>query len=382
MRREIKFCDLTLINAPYHNAFMQSSRNILDSGRFIGGKEVEDFEQMLSEMTGTHRAIGVGNGYDALKLIFKAFIINGYLKKGDKVLVPANTYIASVNAVVNAGLTPVPVDVDPERMVISADTILQKLDTDIKAVMPVHLYGRIAWDRDIKDICRRNNLIVIEDNAQAIGAVSSVTGIKSNSKMSGALGHAAAFSFYPTKNIGALGDGGAVTTDMKDIAATVKKLGSYGENSRFHNVIVGENSRLDSLQASFLRSKLPDVSEINERRRMNAVTLSKKISSSLVVLPPTGSTDSSMVWHQYVVRIKYGKRDAVRELLKQEGIETDIHYPALPFLQPCFGDTYKEQLKGMNALSLPDEILSLPVNQTLDEDDMNYIAETINSINL
>lgn len=382
MRREIKFCDLTLINAPYHNAFMQSSRNILDSGRFIGGKEVEDFEQMLSEMTGTQRAIGVGNGYDALKLIFKAFIINGYLKKGDKVLIPANTYIASVNAVVNAGLTPVPVDVDPARMVISADTILQKLDTDIKAIMPVHLYGRIVWDQDIKEICRRNNLIVIEDNAQAIGAVSSVTGIKSDSKMSGALGHAAAFSFYPTKNIGALGDGGAVTTDMKDIAATVKELGCYGENSRFHNVIVGENSRLDSLQASFLRCKLPDVSEINERRRMNAVTLSKKISSSLVVLPPTGSTDSSMVWHQYVVRIKYGKRDSVREILKQEGIETDIHYPALPFLQPCFGDAYKEQLKGMNALSLPDEILSLPVNQTLDEDDMNYIAETINSINL
>lgn len=382
MKREIRFCDISAINAPYREAIAEASARVVKSGMYISGNEVTDFEEKLSAMTGSPYAVGTGNGYDALKLIFLSLIIKQYLKPGDKVLVPANTCIASVLSVVNSGLTPVPTDIDPETMVVSAETIEKALCPGVKAVMPVHLYGRTAWDKDIKEICIRKNLIVVEDNAQAIGARSTESGILSDSFVTGSLGHAAAFSFYPTKNIGAVGDGGAVTSCIKDITDTVRILGNYGADRRFHNIYEGENSRLDPLQAAILSYKLSDLESVNEKRRNNAGILDEKVKNRTVSLPPYHKDDNSMVWHQYVVRIMDGKRDKLREHLEENGIGTDIHYPVSPFAQPCFNSRFGTEIDTTEASKLAGEILSIPVNQSLDEEDMKYIAGTINTFNL
>lgn len=379
MSYRVKVNDQAAINAPFKEDIEKRLAQIIDSGRFIGGPAVEDFERQLASAFGVGYAVGTGNGLDALRLAFEALIIEGYLHKGDRVLVPANTYVASVLAVIHAGLIPVPVDVDPSTMVITAETVARALTPDVKGLMPVHLYGRAAWDKDIKDIVQRHGLIVVEDNAQAIGAQATATGVESDSCFTGALGHAAAFSFYPTKNIGAMGDGGAVTSVSRRIAETVKALGNYGSKIRFDNIYKGYNSRLDPFQAAVVAVKLRGLNYITQRRVENAARLAGGISSSLVVNPPLGEP-GTMVWHQYVVKIEGIGRDEFRSKLADAGVETDIHYPLSPFLQPCFEGEYAEAVAGMEAVKLSERIVSLPVSESLRQDEIDYMIETINTI--
>ena len=377
--RDIPFCDLKAINRPYAAGLERLTKEIIESGRFIGGPHVDRLEDLLARTASTRFAVGTGNGLDAIKMIFAGLVAIGMLRRGDKVLVPVNTYVASLLGVIEAELEPVPVDVDPESMVIDIRTLEQAYTPEIKALMPVHLYGRTAWDENIRNFAREKNLVVVEDNAQAIGAEASTRGIISDSRRTGALGHAAAFSFYPTKNIGALGDGGAVTTDIPELASAVRALGNYGSLKRYENIYVGYNSRLDPLQAAYLTLKLQDLDEVNSHRRANASALTEGIASPYVATPPTDIADRSMVWHQYVVRVLEGQRENLRTHLEKEGVATDIHYPLSPFLQPCFKGRYDREVAGMEGVRLSAEILSLPVNQSLTDGDIRHIVQSINS---
>ena len=260
------FLELGTVNAPYKEALKAAAARVIDSGRYVGGAENEAFESELAAHTGTRYAVGVSNGLDALRLIFKAYIGLGRLREGDAVIVPANTYIASVLAVTDAGLRPV--FAEPCSATLNLDTSrLEEVYTpDVKAVLTVHLYGRACYDTVLDDFAHRHELIVVEDNAQAIGAEACGFG------RTGSLGHAAAFSFYPTKNVGAVGDAGAVTTSDKELADTVRALANYGSDRRYHNIYQGYNCRLDPIQASFLRIKLAHIdAETAHRRSIAAV---------------------------------------------------------------------------------------------------------------
>lgn len=375
---KIEFCNLRTINRPFDTSIREGLESILDSGRFIGGSHVLQLEKNLASTIGTEFAVGTGNGLDALKLALKALVLNGFLKEGDKILVPANTYIASVLAIIQARLRPVPADIDPCTMNVTADTLERSMEPGVKAVMLVHLYGRAAWDSDIKQWVKRHNMVVVEDNAQAIGAMADCTGLSGESAMTGALGHAAAFSFYPTKNIGAIGDGGAVTTGIPEIASTVKALANYGSDRRFHNIFIGYNSRLDPIQAMAVNIKLPWLDTINTSRRSNAAILNDGIRNLFVEKPLFQQPGLSMVWHQYVVTIGNGRRDEFRDFLNNCGIETDVHYPMAVFDQPCLRNEFGANPNVNTARRLARSIVSLPVNQTLSAADMQYVASAVN----
>ena len=374
MSRLYKFLDLEEVNRP----FMADIRSALDrvalSGRYVGGPEVETFERMLADMTGTRHAVGVSNGLDALRMIFRALILLGRLQPGDEVLVPANTYIASVLAVTDAGLRPVPVDIDAYTSNMTAGAVMRAIGPRTRAVLPVHLYGRACWDDELKEIISENNLIVVEDNAQAIGAVATSAGLISSSCHTGALGQAAAFSFYPTKNVGALGDAGAVTTCDDELAAAVRALSNYGSDRRYHNIYAGFNCRLDPLQAAVLCVKLPHTDDVNASRQAVADTYLRHISNPLVELPAP-SKDGNCVWHQFVVRT--AMRDSFREYLAANGVQTDINYPVPPHLQPCYAES-------MAAVSAPvaelmsQRLLCLPVSACTSVDDAVEISAIIN----
>lgn len=353
--------------------------HVIASGRYVGGYEVEQFENTLAELTGTRLAVGVSNGLDALRLIFKAYLSLGKLTPGDEVIVPANTYIASILAVTDAGLIPVFCEPDPATMNLDSRRVEALIGPRTRAILTVHLYGRACWDRTLRDVALRHNLIVVEDNAQAIGAQTAVSGIgtdSSNNKLytTGSLGHAAAFSFYPTKNIGALGDAGAVTTDDRSLACAIRALANYGSIERYNNILKGYNCRLDPVQAAVLRLKLRQLPEVCDMRRRAAGLYDRLICNPLVEKPMISSPDLS-VWHQYVVRVD--DRERFRAHLAGHGICTDVHYPAPPHRQPC----YKEYA----SLSLPvtEDIsrrcVSLPVSATITETEISRVAGAVNS---
>lgn len=355
---------------------------VVQSGRYVGGAEVERFEKSLAEITGTSYAVGVSNGLDALRLIFKSYIELGRLRPGDEVIVPANTYIASVLAVTDAGLTPVFCEPDPETLNLDSQAVESLITPRTRAILVVHLFGRACWDDTMRRISLRHNLIVVEDNAQAIGASCSVPGIsvsnisENNAERgfnTGNLGHAAAFSFYPTKNIGALGDAGAVTTNDAELAGTVRALANYGSYTRYKNTFRGYNCRLDPVQAAVLRLKLGLLSEICRRRREVAAMYDRLITNPLVRKPLISSPDRS-VWHQYVVRV--ADRDRFRAFLAEHGISTDVHYPTPPHRQECY-----RQYSGLD-LPVTEEIarscVSLPVSATITDAEITTVAEAIN----
>lgn len=369
MASKYPFLDLAGADRPYADAMQAAATRVLASGRYVGGPEVEAFERELADSVGTRHAVGVANGLDALRLILRAWIELGRLQPGDQVIVPANTYIASVLAVTDCGLVPVPVEPDPVTMNLDSTRIEAALTPRTRAVMPVHLYGRACHDAALTDTALRHSLLVIEDNAQAIGARSPLTGAAT-----GALGHAAAFSFYPTKNIGAAGDAGAVTTDDAELAATVRALANYGSDRRYHNIYAGLNSRLDPVQAAILRVKLADLPGVCSRRQAMAEAYNRCIDTPAVI-KPLYTDDGSMVWHQYVVRV--ADRDAFRNFLASEGVDTDVHYATPPHRQPCYAEL-------LGALSLPvteqlaAEVVSLPVGSHLTTADAEAIAAVIN----
>lgn len=371
----IPFLDLKEINRPFEAEFDKAFQNVIASGRYIGGEEVNLLEQEIAQLCKTQYAVGVSNGLDALRLILRGYIELGKLNPGDKVIVPANTYIASMLAVTDAGLRLIPVDVDNATMNISTEFISEDDLATAKAIMPVHLYGRMAWDAKLKALVEQNNLLVIEDVAQALGAKSNIKGLF-ESYSAGGLGHAAGLSFYPTKNIGALGDGGMVTTNDPDLAYVVRALANYGSDCRYHNIYIGYNCRLDALQAAFLRIKLRQIERINGTRRENAKIYAANIQNPLITTPQIPEYSESHVWHQYVIRTN-GTRDKLRAYLNDNGIETDVHYPTPPLHQPCYSNLKCEH-NFANTDSMAGSIISLPISEALSQHDIKLVSQIIN----
>ncbi len=370
--RHYPFLDLAVCNAPYISELRDAALSVIDSGRYIGGGEVAALERDLSAITGAPFAVGVSNGLDALRLIFRAYIELGRLRPGDEVIVPANTYIASVLAVTDCGLKPVFVEPSPATLNLDSRLVEAAITPRTRAVLPVHLYGRACWDDTLASVARRHDLIVVEDNAQAIGAEAHADGLF-GSRSTGGLGHAAAFSFYPTKNVGALGDAGAVTTFDEELANVVRALANYGSDRRYHNIYAGLNCRLDPIQAAMIRVKLRHIDDETDHRRLLAAIYSAEIVNPKVTLPLRDEPDTS-VWHQYVVRV--ADRDAFRRYLLDHGVETDVHYAVPPHLQPCYARYATLHLPVTCAIA--DTVVSLPISRCTTASDARAIAAIIN----
>ncbi|HMK06365.1 MAG TPA: DegT/DnrJ/EryC1/StrS family aminotransferase [Flavobacterium sp.] len=372
----IKFLDLQKINAQYADELKQAAAQVIDSGWFLMGERLSGFEQKLASYIGTKHAIGVANGLDALRLILNAYIELGVMKEGDEVIVPANTYIASLLAVSDNNLVPVLVEPNISNYNIDIDLIEKSITKKTKAIMVVHLYGQVCWNEKLSALAKKYNLKIIEDNAQSIGA--EWNGIKT-----GALGDAAGFSFYPGKNLGALGDAGAVTTSDPELADMVKTLGNYGSRKKYVNEFQGLNSRLDEIQAAFLEVKIKYIDKENQYRRQLAAQYLNGINNRLAILPIPDNASFSHennpehVWHLFVIR--HPQREKLQAHLEQNGIQTLIHYPIPPNKQLAY--------KAMNHLDFPitntihSEVLSLPISPIMSADDVAKVIDTINSFN-
>lgn len=362
------FLDLGTVNRPYFEELGRAACRVVESGRYCGGDEVAAFEQELAAMTGTEFAVGVSNGLDALRMILKAYVQMGVMREGDEIIVPANTYIASVLAITEARLVPVLAEVSGETYNIDTSCLDRYLTPRTRGVMTVHLYGRVAYDDRLADFVKSHGLKLIEDNAQAIGALY-------EERPTGSLGDAAGFSFYPTKNIGALGDAGAVTTPDKELADTVRALANYGADTVYHNIYKGFNCRLDPIQAAMLRVKLPHTGEENALRRANAREYLTHISNPLVGLPGMPADEAEHVFHQFVITSP--RRDELRQWLADNGVGTAVHYPVPVHRQPCYAEE-------MAHLSLPvterlaGEYISLPISRCTTPADAREIAAIIN----
>lgn len=365
----IKFLDLKIANKKYEAEFKNVFNAFLDSGYYILGNEVKKFEIDFAKYCGTQYCFGVSNGLDALTLIFKSYIVMGKLKKGDSVLVAANTYIASILAIINAGLKPVLIEPDINTYNISIEELTKNISGQTKAILVVHLYGELCDMSTIQKIAKENNLIIVEDAAQSHGAKDAVL-----NKKAGNLGDAAAFSFYPTKNLGALGDAGAVTTNDKVLAETVEKLRNYGRESKFKNELLGVNNRLDEIQAAILRVRLKYLDEENTRRQYIASLYLDNIKNDKITLPYWNRSENH-VFHVFTIRTK--ERNKLQMYLRDNGIETMIFYPIPPHKQEVF--------KEWNSLYFPiteqihDEVISIPLNQNLTTDDIHYIIDCISN---
>ncbi len=379
MKMKYPFLDLGAVNASYADELVKAAERVVRSGRYVGGEEVERLESMLSGMTGAPYIIGVSNGLDALRLILKGYVALGVMKNGDEVIVPGNTYVASLLAITDAGLKPVPVDADIQTMNIDSQLVEKAVTPKTKAIMTVHLYGRVAWDNTLADIAKRYGLKVIEDNAQGIGGIATTAGLY-DSRRTGSLGDAAAFSFYPTKNVGALGDAGAVATHDKELAMTVRALANYGSDRRYHNIYLGYNCRLDPMQAAMLTVKLPHTDRENADRFERAVTYSRNIQRPDVVTPMMSETVTDNVWHQYVLRVTNGKRAEFISRLAENGVGTDIHYATPPHRQPCYAGLPHSALPVTELLA--DEVVSLPIATGTSVKDAAEISEIINRLEL
>jgi dTDP-4-amino-4,6-dideoxygalactose transaminase len=357
----IKFLDLHKLNKPFEAQFLAKTKAFLDNGWYILGDEVKQFETSFATYSKSKHCIGVGNGLDALVLILKANIQLGNIKKGDEVIVPANTYIASVLAILQADLIPVFVEPNIETYNIDHNLFEEKITSKTKAILVVHLYGQLAEMDKINAICASHNLLVIEDAAQAHG----LTFIGN---------HTRAFSFYPGKNLGALGDGGAITTNDDALAEILFSLRNYGSNKKYHNDFIGVNSRLDELQAAFLNIKLPYLNTENEARKKIAKRYLSEIKNNKIELPICNNFNDH-VFHLFVIRTE--SRDTLQEYLYANGIETVIHYPIPPHKQKA--------LQEFNHLSLPitekihQEVLSLPMSSVLSDEEITHIIATLNS---
>lgn len=369
-QKKYPFLDLADANAPYMDELREAAARVVSSGRYVGGAECELFEKELAAATGTKYAVGVSNGLDALRLILRAYIEMGEMRSGDEVIVPANTYVASVLAISDAGLKPVLVDADIETLNIDTSLLRRAVTPLTRAIMTVHLYGRVAWDDELVSVAREFGLKVIEDNAQAIGA-------RYRGRMTGSLGDAAAFSFYPTKNIGALGDAGAVTTSDERLAATVRALANYGSDRRYHNIYKGFNCRLDPMQAAVLRVKLPHLDEESRRRRELAAVYLKNIQSTpALAMPLLPAAPEEHVFHQFVVLA--ANRASLEEYLKANGVGYDIHYATPPHRQPC----YAAEFAGMEfpvTDMIASRCLSLPITRTTSTADAEAIAAILDN---
>ena len=362
----IPFLDLKVINQKYEKDFIKVLRKIVDSGWYIRGEEVEKFEYEFSEYCGVDNTIGVANGLDALSLIIRAYKELNVFSDNDEIIVPANTYIASILAITENNLKPILIEPDINNFLIDSKKIEEKITSKTKAIMVVHLYGQTCNMSEIRKISKKYNLKIIEDSAQSHGA-------KYQNKFSGNLGDASGFSFYPVKNLGALGDAGCVTTRDSKLSEIIRALSNYGSSTKYKNQYKGINSRLDELQAAFLRIKLRYQNEEIEERRKTADYYLNNISNSRIILPKLSIRDNH-VWHLFVIRTE--NRENLKNHLLRSGIQTMIHYPIPPHNQLAF--------KEWKNLSFPitekihKQVLSLPLFPGLKQSDLNHIVNSIN----
>lgn len=363
----IKFLDLQKINLLHQAEIEERLLKTFRSGWYLLGGEVKTFEDNLAAYTGAKHAIGVANGLDALRLILRAYMELGLMQKGDEIIVPANTYIASVLAISDNGLVPVFVEPDPQTFNLDLNQIEKHLTPKTKGIMLVHLYGQIVFSEELKALAQKHDLKIIEDNAQAIGAVQ-------NGKKSGNLGDAAGFSFYPGKNLGALGDAGAVTTNDDELAKTIRAIANYGSNQKYVNIYQGLNSRLDELQAATLDVKLKYIDEENARRQAIATRYNAEITNPKIALPNHPKDAAEHVWHLYVIRT--ADREKLQNYLTENGVQTLIHYPIPPHKQQAYQE--------YNHLTFPitekihEEVLSLPISPVMTDEEVSGVIEVIN----
>ena len=362
----IKFLDLKAINDSFEPELSESIKRVLDSGWYLLGNEVASFEKEYAEFIGTKHCIGVANGLDALRLILRAYLELGVMQEGDEIIVPANTYIASILSITENRLIPILVEPDINTYNIDPFKIEEKITSRTKGIMIVHLYGKNAMHPEIQRLVDKYNLKLIEDNAQASGAYY-------REKRTGALGDAAGNSFYPGKNLGALGDAGAVTTDDDNLASVIRAIANYGSIKKYVNDYQGLNSRLDEIQAAILRVKLPRLDADNQRRREIARYYIENIKHPDIILPHVSDWNSH-VFHIFIIRCK--QRDKLQSYLSEQGIQTLIHYPIPPHKQKAY--------KEWNSLSFPiteqihNEVLSLPISPVMTNDDISKVIKTVN----
>ena len=367
----IKFLDLQKINLQYQEEIEIKLVETIRSGWYLMGNEVKNFEKNLSQYIGSPNTIGVANGLDALRLIFKAYLELGQMKVGDEVIVPANTYIASLLAITESRLKPVFAEPNIDTYNLDFSKIEALITPKTKAIMVVHLYGQICWSEELEALAKKYNLKIIEDNAQAIGA--EWKGLKS-----GNLGDAAGFSFYPGKNLGALGDAGAVTCKNDLLAKTIRALANYGSDEKYVNKYQGLNSRLDEIQAGVLDVKLKYIDADNDKRRKIAEKYCSEIKNSKIILPQLPSNSKENVWHLFEIRTS--KRDRLQKHLEENGIQTLIHYPIPPHKQKAY--KYYNQLKFPITEKIHKEVLSLPISPVMENWEVEKVISVINNYEL
>ena len=363
----ISFLDLKAINQRFEAEFQDSFRQFLDSGHYILGSQVKQFEANFARYCGAKHCIGVGNGLDALRLILEGYKILGKIRENDEVLVASNTYIATILAIKQANLKPVLVEADLDTYNFDLISLQNSISPKTKAIMPVHLYGQLSPMDEILKISRQHNLLIIEDAAQAHGAKDK------NGKRAGNLGDAAGFSFYPTKNLGALGDGGAVTTNDDALAQIVGKLRNYGSSTKYENELLGINSRLDELQAAFLNVKLPTLDADNEIRNKIAKKYLSEIKNEKISLPRFDGSENH-VFHLFVVRVK--NRNAFIDYLDRNGVGHLIHYPVPPHKQRALSEF--SHLSFPKAEKIHAEIISLPMSPIMTGQQVQEVISALN----
>jgi len=363
---KIPFSDLKNINARYRKELIKACARVIDSGWYILGDECAKFEKEFADYCGTKFCLGVGNGFDALRLIFRAYKELGVMQEGDEIIVPANTYIASILAITENNLIPVLVEPDIKDYLINPYLIERKITKKTKAILPVHLYGQACKMVQINTIAKKYNLKVIEDSAQSHGAYL-------GNKKCGNLGDASAFSFYPGKNLGALGDAGAITTNDKKLANVIESLRNYGSYKKYENIYKGVNSRLDEIQAAMLRTKLKFLDKETAKRRKIADYYLLNIKNKKIILPQIKDKNSH-VWHLFVIRTK--NRNKLQKYLNKYGIQILIHYPIPPHKQKAYKEWNAENYPITQMIHK--EVLSLPIDGVQSLKNTHRIVKVIN----
>ena len=368
----IPFLDLQKINAQYAAELKQAASEVIDIGWFLQGEQVKKFEQQLCEYCDVKHTITCANGLDALRLILKAYIESGVMQEGDEVIVPANTFIASILAITDNRLKPVLVEPDIQTYNLDISLIESAITPKTKAIMVVHLYGRTCWSEELVSIAQNYHLKIIEDNAQAIGAY--YYNANGTSRRTGNLGDAAGNSFYPGKNLGALGDSGAVTTNNDELAATIRALANYGSNIKYVCKYQGLNSRMDEIQAAFLSVKLKYLDAENEIRRKIANRYVEQIHNKKIILPLLPENPYEHVHHLFVIRTK--ERDLLQKYLHENGVQTLIHYPVPPHKQQAYREW--NDLYFPITETIHNEVLSLPISPVMTEEEVGIVIDLLN----
>ena len=351
------------MNEAYEEKFRKAATRVIESGWYVLGEEVEAFEQEYANYCGTNYCVGVSNGLDALKLLLKAYGFG----PGDEIIVPSNTQIAPILAISEVGAKPILVEPNLTTFTIDPENVRKKITSRTKAIVVVHLYGRVVDMDPIRQIASEHNVKVIEDSAQAHGAVY-------NGSRTGSLADASAFSFYPSKNLGAIGDGGAITTNDEVLANKLFALRNYGSPKKYENLYRGYNHRLDEMQAAFLRIKLQDLDNRNEARRKVATTYLREIKNEHIILPEQPANEAEHVWHLFVIRTS--KRAELQHFLHAKGIESMIHYPIPPHLQTAYKEMNNESYPVSEKIH--EEVLSLPMSPVQTDEETEAVIQAIN----